>query len=226
MKNLASGSKQLSLVYNMVNHRFTWSNVPAHKNERKSWWFETQMWEAPNNLIRLVPNPTSTDKLKKVGESWYKPLQLFPGTTVNASMTSRICSHCGRNVFEDIRALEQADVTKVSVVNGEVELAHGKVRLYKKPDKEARKVFRRRNENVPFNTLLDDQELKMDVFVKCVRDNLRRVHKSVQTKDTTQSQFFCPYADCDNHNVAVHADVNAAINIGRRLLVELIVDQD
>ncbi len=226
VKNLASGSKQLSLVYNMVNHRFTWSNVLAHKNERKSWWFETQMWEAPNNLIRLVPNPTSTDKLKKVGESWYKPLQLFPGTTVNASMTSRICSHCGRNVFEDIRALEQANVTKVSVVNGEVELAHGKIRLYKKPDKEARKVFRRRNENVPFNTLLDDQELKMDVFVKRVRDNLRRVHKSVQTKDTTQSQFFCPYADCDNHNVAVHADVNAAINIGRRLLLELIVDQD
>ncbi len=225
VQNLATGSKQLELVYNMVNHRFTWSSVQAHALERKAWWFASETWDAPNGLLRLYINPTDTKNCIKVGDAWYKTLKLYPGTTVNASMTSRICSHCGRNVFEDIKALENEGVTSVVAKNGEVKLAHGTICLYEKPSKEECKKYLRRNENVPLVSPIRSQELSIKSLKSFVRENLRRAPKSAQTRDTTQSRFFCPYKDCEKHNVEVHADINAAINIGRRLLGDLMVEK-
>ena len=66
----------------------------------------------------------------------------------------------------------------------------------------------------------------MNTFAKYAKDNLRRAPKSLQTKDTSQSQYFCVFKDCEYHNIEQHADVNAAINIGRRFLGELVKEED
>jgi len=43
-----------------------------------------------------------------------------------------------------------------------------------------------------------------------VRNQLRQGQASLRSRDTTQSQFFCPYEDCQHVG---HADETAAINI-------------
>ena len=69
---------------------------------------------------------------------------------------------------------------------------------------------------------LTAQSLSLKDFRKIVKANLRRAPKSLQSKDTTQSRYFCVFKDCDFHNRMQHADINAAINIGRRFLKTLI----
>jgi transposase len=46
-------------------------------------------------------------------------------------------------------------------------------------------------------------------------EHLRRPHDNLRSKDTSQSQFHCVNTACGEH---LHADMNAAINIGKKWL--------
>ncbi len=232
VRNLASGSKQLALVYKMVNARFVSDGVDAHRLERQSWWFGAQSWSVPG-LLKGIPEEFFSlkdlkrkDIVREDGKVFY-PLNVHPGACVAAKWTSRICSHCGGNVSEIVAELETEErQTKEPVKihldeNGEVVLKGHRIRLYARPDARAAKMARRRNERAPRVKPAKNLTLGLKEFHRLAIENLRRPPKSLQTKDTSQSRYFCVFTDCDCHNKEQHADVNAAINIGRRFLQDL-----
>ncbi len=152
-----------------------------------------------------------------------KRLTVFPGLGVDAKWTSRICSHCGRNISALIAHLEQQDKSRKIQLdeNGEAIIEGQTIKLYCRPDGDAAKKARRRNERASWVQPLSNRSLSLKEFRRVVMENLRRAPKSLQTRDTTQSRYFCVFKDCEWHNRERHADVNAAINIGRRCLESL-----
>lgn len=222
VSNLASGGKQLELVYKMVNARFLSDNIPAHQSERTSWWYKADRWEYPG-YYREVDPTWPKNKAKSIDGRLCIPLVLSPGCAVNAKWTSMICSHCGNNAFELIAQADEQKIKKIEInSNGEVSLFGKTIKLYSRPDGKESKKARRKNERAPWVKPLTAQSLSLKDFRKIVKANLRRAPKSLQSKDTTQSRYFCVFKDCDFHNRMQHADINAAINIGRRFLKTLI----
>lgn len=232
VRNLASGSKQLALVYKMVNARFVRDNIDAHRQERESWWFGAQSWTLPDLLKGIPEEFVAAKDLKQKGliredGKAYFPLRVYPGDCVAAKWTSRICSHCGGNISEIVAELENEErrtkkPMKISLdENGETVLKGRRIRLYARPDAKASKGARRRNERAPRLEPVKNVTLGLKEFHRLALENLRRAPKSLQTKDTSQSRYFCVFVDCKYHNREQHADVNAAINIGRRFLGNL-----
>ena len=217
VSNLASGSRQLGQVYKMVNARFLYDNVQAHETERSAWWYGAKSWTMPQfnrRIMKQTDDGMVTDK---------KRLTVFPGLGVDAKWTSRICSHCGRNISALIAHLEQQDKSRKIQLdeNGEAIIEGQTIKLYCRPDGDAAKKARRRNERASWVQPLSNRSLSLKEFRRVVMENLRRAPKSLQTRDTTQSRYFCVFKDCEWHNRERHADVNAAINIGRRCLESL-----
>ncbi|MCG5030446.1 type V CRISPR-associated protein Cas12c [Mesosutterella sp. OilRF-GAM-744-9] len=225
VKNLESGSKQLELVYKAVNARFLHSQVDMQNNERKAWWEQGDVW-TNLGLLRLYKSSDLNKQpadLVRVNDQGYVPLKAYPGVSVNARDTSRICSRCGNNVFELIRQIEADGVSGVKVdAGGRINLCGKVIQLFDKPDMEERRRFARRNENAPLTKPIRSGVLSIPELKAKVKFNLRRPPRSKQTKDTTQSRYFCVFEDCSWHRREQHADVNAAVNIGRRLLSEVI----
>lgn len=225
VSNLASGGKQLELVYKMVNARFLDDRIPMHSLERTSWWCGTSDWVLPDLWVEV---PESYAAKAKKGEildkdgKFYRTLRVTPGAAVNAKWTSRICSQCGGNAMELIEKAREEKVKTVTLdENGEVTLFGKTLRLYKRPSEEQSRKARRRNERAPWTEPRADVKLSLDDFRRAVAENMRRQPKSLQSKDTSQSRYFCVFTDCCCHNQEQHADINAAINIGRRFLESL-----
>lgn len=165
---------------------------------------------------RFLKAPSSN--VERAGKR-YHPLLIGPGAAVNAKWSSRICSCCGGNVAELIERAKAAGTTEIPIDgNGEATLFGRTVRLYGPPNAEAKKKARRRNERADWNVPLTPQKLKIDQFFKLAKANMRRPPKSLQSKDTSQSRYYCVFSDCPRHAQEQHADVNAAVNIGRRFL--------
>ena len=83
------------------------------------------------------------------------------------------------------------------------------------------KEARRRNERASWTEPFANAKLTVEVFQKKLQDSMRREPKSLQSKDTSQSRYYCVFTDCPCHNKEQHADINAAVNIGRRFLESL-----
>ena len=227
VKNLESGSKQLSLVYKAVNARFLHSSVEMQNNERKAWWAKGDAWSGLGflKLFRQKDLGRKPAGLVSIGGQDYAPLKAYPGVSVDARNTSRICSRCGRNVFDLISGLEQEGCASVKVgPMGRIRFGSEVIQLFEKPGQEERRRHASRNENAPLTRPLREGNLPVRDLKARVKFNLRRPPKSKQTKDTTQSRYFCVFEDCAWHGREQHADINAAVNIGRRLLSELIRD--
>lgn len=225
VSHLASGGKQLELVYKMVNARFLSDKIQAHGTERTSWWYGTADWVLPNLLEEVSDSYAAQAKkgeiLEKDGK-YYRALKVTPGAAVNAKWTSRICSQCGGNAMELIEKAREEKVKTVTLdENGEVMLFGRTLRLYKRPSEEQSRKARRRNERAPWTEPRANVKLSLDDFRRAVAENMRRQPKSLQSKDTSQSRYFCVFTDCPCHNKEQHADINAAINIGRRFLESL-----
>lgn len=226
VSNLASGGKQLELVYKMVNARFLDDRIPMHSLERTSWWCGTSDWVLPDLWVEV---PESYAAKAKKGEildkdgKFYRTLRVTPGAAVNAKWTSRICSQCGGNAMEIIEKARDEKIKSVTLdENGEVTLFGRTLRLYKRPSEEQSRKARRRNERAPWTEPRADVKLSLDDFRRAVSENMRRHPKSLQSKDTSQSRYFCVFTNCPCHNKEQHADINAAVNIGRRFLESLI----
>ena len=224
--NLESGGKQLELVYKMVNARFVADAVQAHQTERSNWWYGAFNWSVPGLMREISQEIAAAQKNKKAvvqkNGKFYKPLNVGPGVAVNARWTSRICSHCGTNIFELIERAKEDKISNVKTnEHGELELYGKTFRLCRRPSAQESKRARRRNERADWKSPLASATLSLDELKKAARDNMRRAPKSLQSKDTSQSRYFCLHKDCEFFHREQHADVNAAINIGRRFLSEL-----
>lgn len=222
VKNLESGSRQLEMVYKSVNARFLYSSdVPMQNSEREAWWYKGNYWTIPGiyRPLSSTEKGSSVKNAVKVDGKTFRPLNVFPGASVNASMTSRICSCCGNNIWQLIRDAEEQGIKSFNVHDGGEITVNGKtIKLYDKPDNSLRRFFARRNERVPLNTPINAGQISLQELRSRVMRNLRRPPKSLQSRDTTQSRYFCVFKDCKAHNQERHADINAAINIGRRFL--------
>ncbi|MDD6088878.1 MAG: hypothetical protein PUB69_06175 [Desulfovibrionaceae bacterium] len=109
------------------------------------------------------------------------------------------------------------------------------LRLFREvQDDSLRSQYIRQNLNVPMLDPAKAGELSIDGLKTLISNNLRRKPASRQSKDTKQSVYYCVFKDCPSHeNEWIqdpsryrglkilrerHADINAAINIGRRFL--------
>ena len=209
--NLEGGSRQLDLVYKAVTTRFTYSDIPAHGTERKSYWMGGDRWEHPYLLSEAWEDG------KKSGKK--KPLSLFPGAKGPTAGTSQQCSHCKRNPIRELRDIEETGRKTVDIKwGGIVELKTGRIALLTASDVSAdHQAARRRNERLPPSRPVPEGTLKTTDAIAVARRCLRQAPRSRQSNDTTQSTYQCLYVDC---GIRMHADENAARNIGRRFLEE------
>lgn len=226
VSNLANGGKQLELVYKMVNARFLDDRIPTHSLERTSWWCGTSDWVLPDLWVEVPESYAAKAKKGEILENdgkFYRTLRVTPGAAVNAKWTSRICSQCGGNAMELIEKARDEKIKSVTLdENGKVTLFGKTLRLYKRPSEEQSKKARRRNERAPWTESRAGVKLSLDDFRRAVAENMRRQPKSLQSRDTSQSRYFCVFTDCPCLNKEQHADINAAVNIGRRFLESLI----
>ena len=224
VKNLESGSKQLPLVYKAVNSKFLKSDVVAQNTDRKNWWYNGDKWET--GLVRSYKGLNSSVPNQE------KELFVYPGCSINASMTSRICHVCNRNAIELLRQ-DYDNGKKIYSVNdaGEVVIQGQTIKLYYRPNLNTPvsglkkknnhiRTYASINENAPWTDPLKQQNINGKDLERKIKQNLRRSPRSRMSKDTSQSRYFCVFKDCSYHNKEQHADINAAINIGRRLLVD------
>jgi hypothetical protein len=224
---LESRSNHLSLVYKATNSRFLWSQTASQTDTRKNLWFNGEYWIVPGIKIRKdeykeVVNDKGEKKKQKTSSSYWSDFRIYPGCHADAAFTSQICSQCNRNIGEMLwRAGNDSTYKKIRLdKDGCTDLFGETIQLYKANPAERQK-YRSRNERNPLSEPYGEATLKFSDFRRLVKLNLRRAPKSLQSRDTTQSQFSCVFKNCDNHNKTVHADVNAAVNIGRRLLEKL-----
>ena len=221
VQNLESGGKQLQLVYGSVLRRYADSNIAAHKQQRREYWFTG----AKKDGKRKTPVEAVWTHPTLVGKNG--PLKLHPGGTVPAAGTSRECSKCGLNPFEMLRGLGKRELT---FRDGFADFTDAKGRkrrifLLRRTTKQcddssrenaAQRDLRRRKLRPQMSRLFDGTVKANDPdLLRRLKFNLRRPPVSARSRDTSQSRYFCVFADC---RAETHADENAAVNIGRRLL--------
>ena len=211
--------------------------IPSNmqNSARGAWWFNPNkycFWET--NLLREVgPNQTVEKKnLVVIDEKRYRKLKIYPGTGVRAAGTSQICSCCGKNAMAILKQL-QADNPKQKFhinADGETSIDGNVIKLYHRPDNKAKvpylkgkKSYNAIKERAPWTELEREHDVDINTLRKLIKVNMRRAPKSILSKDTSQSRYYCVFKDCDWHNQEHHADVNAAINIGRRFLSEVVI---
>jgi transposase len=80
------------------------------------------------------------------------------------------------------------------------------------------KILRRQKRNrLPIGKITD--EIKGAEMVSAIRRCLRHRQESTRSKDTSQSRYRCLFFGCGH---SMHADENAAINIGYKWLTQKI----
>lgn len=215
VQNLEGGSRQLDLVYKALSTRFIYSDVQAHQTERSAYWQGANYWEHPYLKTFEWKDGQRTRKTKA--------LNLFPGIAGPTAGTSQACSKCHRNPLKALSEIGEANSGHIEVKDGgTVKVADGLLTLYAmSDDADALKRYARRNERAPLDRPIQAKVYDSDEVRRIARRNLRRPPPSRQSKDTTQSIYQCLYDDCRNQ---MHADINAALNIGRRFLEERISD--
>lgn len=234
--NFESGGNQLKTIYQSILNYYCYSDIEAHKSLRSGYW---NLKKSTETNINVYDNTLNADYTDVDNKDRQEKLKLHPGTQVSAAYTSQICSCCKKCVRLELKN-NYNDTDKLLVKNGKIELSNGTIKLYKKPfnkgyskelrkqsmnDKQGIDIKMRKQWTVP----IDDQEIKVKDLYKILKSNMRRSNLSMQSKDTTQSRFFCPYTDCKNHQKkdkygrinGVHADENAAKNIGERFLLRI-----
>ncbi|MBQ8975809.1 MAG: type V CRISPR-associated protein Cas12c [Succinivibrionaceae bacterium] len=237
--NFQSGPKQLMLVYKSVNSKFLASKVDMQNAQRRSWWYQGDSWKTPVLRISNSNQSNNKNKVKKINGKNYEELKIHPGASVSAYMTSCICHVCGRNALELLKKENSTEKEKKYQINqdGEVTIGGEVIKLYSEPDRltpvknlakngNRERTYASINERAPWTVSVQKAELSADELQKIIKNNMRRAPRSLMSKDTKQSRYFCVFKNCPCHNKEQHADVNAAINIGRRFLKDCILDDN
>jgi hypothetical protein len=204
------GARQLKMIYESVLKNYTFSNVGAHKATRKHHWCGGDRWLHPSLQVWEI-NKKGENTGKK------KPLNLFPGASVHPAGTSQTCSQCGRNPLQGLRSFTDKNRRHPFIpnINSEYQLPSGEsIYLYTYPTLTTQQQRERRRQKLnPQPTERMSKELYGDEIIKAIKRCLRFKPDSSRSKDTSQSQYRCLYSDCGH---AMHADENAAINIGNK----------
>ena len=222
--NLASGGKQLQLIYDKIVHTYYFSDVDAHKAARRHHWTGAENWEHPS-LGETERKQDINGFFKPTGKR--RALKLFPGSAVHPAGTSQVCSACYRNpykIIDDSVADDGEDTFEVK--DSRVELAGGdliRLRQTKDLNKSALQIdqemkgYARRKERPPYQYPVAITKIDQSSLKRSIRSQLRHGQKSTRSKDTTQSFYSCVFDDCGHQ---MHADENAAINIVRKWIVD------
>jgi hypothetical protein len=211
--NFQTGSRQLDLVYGDVVRTFAFSDVKAHQAKRSEHWLGADKWVHPYLMAGEYDEATR----KRGGKA--KPLNLFPGATVNPAGTSQTCVHCARNAVEALKSLGEGKITVGH--GGTVVTSLGLLVIMRGtnyPEHEFKQA-RRRKLNLPLNVPLSPGTYPTPEVMTALRRTMRQKNPHVMARDTTQSRFQCTFGDC---GATYHADEGAAINIGRKFFRERI----
>lgn len=212
VRNLASGSKQLQLVYDKVLNLYTFSGTDAHKAARRHFWCGADKWEVSgvNETVRDGDNKTRTGepKLKT------RKLLLYPGSHVHPAGTSQVCSACGHNPYKLLETAYENHTSLTTNDQGILDLGGQQLLLLTRTSGSSKR-HRRQSLRAPFDQPLKNKTLTLDDAKKQVRSQLRRAPDSLRSKDTSQSRYHCAVVGCGH---SMHADANAAINIVRKWL--------
>jgi hypothetical protein len=200
LKGLDSADRQLSHVYSAVTDTFLSRAVPTVDKARANTWRGYRIVHP--RLERVVVDPKS-------GATRLEPFKLFPGTGVRAAGTSQQCSACGVN---PIRALRKHPESRIALdEEGRVELEDGATLQF----------FTTRSINAVIAGTgkpdpLGNRVLPVSELISHLKNNQLRVRPaSAQSRDTSQSRYWCANVDCQHHtpDQMIHADINAADNI-------------
>lgn len=197
-------NKQVKSVYEAVTNRYVWSSTDAHKTARVQFWLGGEGWEHPY--------------LKAAKDK--KPLILSPGRGVPSKGTSQRCSCCGRNPMEVLASLKDKD--KIAVLDGKAKIGGVEFKLFERTRETKEDVEKRRrsNKRPSMEQQLSPGNYTVEELRSVVRNNMRRAPADRRSPDTTVSRYHCVYADCGH---SMHADENAANNIGEKFKSELFV---
>lgn len=211
VRNLSGGAKQLMSVYDKVLNMYCFSEADAHKKERKAHWMQV------NDSKAVQEHPVFKQDDDKSGRP--VPLKLFLGQSIGAAATSQCCSKCGRNPLLSFEEKYGRNATTKNITIGpdsSVEVANG-VLLLRKENVATRKQNRVKKRAVAFDECIPvGSTISAAEGYKILKKQLRQRPLDLRSKDTTQSQYYCPYADCGKAHFTMHADANAAVNIVRK----------
>ena len=199
LNNLDSGQRQLSHVYSAVTDTFLSRGVPTVDKARANTWRGNKI-EHPS-LDRVVIDP-------KTRATSVQPFRLFPGTGVRAANTSKECSGCGVNPIATIRAYDGNRIPLDE--QGKVEIDGVTLQIF--TVRSINQVVKGEGEPEPLaNRILEKSQL----IPHLVNNQLRVKPASEQSKDTSQSRYWCANANCEHHDPdhMLHADMNAGDNI-------------
>jgi hypothetical protein len=215
VSNLDKGNRQLSHVYTAVVAAFTYRGTDTLDAARNNTWRGQHFTH---------PHVWQAHEIK--GKTEYKPLNLFPGTSVKAAGTSQQCSCCGVNAT---RLINQSSASRfTSDERGVITLNDQSgnpvnLRLFKIASLNHR---RETGERAPFpvgSVSITKADLKAHI-----KKQRRLGPDDPRSKDTAQSLFWCPNINCERHQLdnLLHADINAASNIVMRRLNSLVPIED
>lgn len=235
--NFESGGNQLKVIYQSILNYYCFSSTDAHKNLRSGYWNIRKSKEIDLLVYKSVFNDSYTDIADK---SKTEELKLHPGVQVSPAFTSQTCSNCNRCATLELKN-KYNDMDKLIIDAGVVSLSSGKIKLYQRDESDAvlrKRIMQQSKEQKKgmdikmrseWTTPIPSDTVAVRELKGIIKRNIRRSPLYKQSKDTTQSRFFCPYVDCAYHQRTddysringVHADENAAVNIGRRFLLKI-----
>lgn len=215
--NFERGANQLKIIYESVLKNYIFSNIDAHKAARKHHWCGGEKWAHPTLQTWEV-----TETGERTGKT--KPLNLFPGASVHPAGTSQTCSKCNRNPIKEIYAALDKDKRHSFTADDSLRYAlpsGGAIHLFRPPkltDSERRAGRRQKLNRLPTSKVGD--RFVGEEMLRATRQCLRFRQESARSKDTSQSRYRCLFTDCGHE---MHADENAAINIGHKWVTEKLV---
>ena len=183
------------MVYDKVLNFYTYSDIDAHKSDRKHHWCGSDHWKHPALQSEEMARQ-SDGSYNPTGK--HKPLSLFPGCLVHPAGTSQTCSKCKRNPIRLLNAEEFKKVKFSIDKNGEVKLPGGEVLVLlsrkdqRKNEQEQHreaKLNRKRKISAPFIYPESSRRVNNKDLITLVKRQLRQPQGSTRSKDTTQSRY-------------------------------------
>lgn len=209
--------RDIAKAYEAVQKHFLFSGVQEHKTFRARFWYLPDRFgdSLSHPYLKVVKKKAVVDadsaalapgkkgklRMTKTVNEVIEPLNLYPGASVGAAGTSQRDSHCGRNAFEILAEYKEPVFYSKG---GRVKLRDGSELLLEAPGPGGWRPI---------------QDGKHDLFdlKRLMTQSMRRPQRANgnarvrRGEDTTVSLYCCIFADCGHQ---MHADQNAAINIG------------